>query len=186
MTIQTSSTRCLHIASLVFPRLLLMTIAFVLCTIWFLSYRYRYNVGWRGEHGTWMLSSLRGEVGMLSDTIISAEGIRLDRGFGYGFVPVEELRDRTFAAFGSVRWKCLGTQYVTDYYYMGGVTRIIVIPVWYLIAFCVGLFWIISNRRHRRIGQKRDGLCPVCGYDLQATPERCPECGTMKRNSEPP
>jgi hypothetical protein len=54
-------------------------------------------------------------------------------------------------------------------------------PHWFallLLSGCTALFALPGWRRFRR---RRRGLCEKCGYDLRASPERCPECGTPRR-----
>lgn len=58
------------------------------------------------------------------------------------------------------------------------------IPHWLLVlTFALPLaIWTIRFERRRR--RRVAGLCHVCGYDLRATPERCPECGAVPRTAE--
>jgi len=50
-------------------------------------------------------------------------------------------------------------------------------PHWAVAAVFGVLPMIVVIRRRIRTLKARAGLCPACGYDLRATPDRCPECG---------
>jgi hypothetical protein len=55
--------------------------------------------------------------------------------------------------------------------------RFLAIPYWTLVVVSSVLPVVWFRRNMRRRSRRRGGLCPSCGYDLRATPDRCPECG---------
>lgn len=79
-------------------------------------------------------------------------------------------------ADGSYRLLIPGPQPVVPYWQL-------TLPCW-MPALLFGLpplvvFSFRGRRVLRRRQRRRLGLCLACGYDLRATPARCPECGSI-------
>ena len=85
--------------------------------------------------------------------------------------------------FGGIQWSRVylprggaggGATWVRDYQ----MQEDLIVPLWLIIAASAFLpaahVCATSMFRHRL---RRAGRCVACGYDLRATPNRCPECG---------
>lgn len=57
----------------------------------------------------------------------------------------------------------------------------LVVPSWLLLGVLLGTGGLCI----RRLRKNKYGHCKVCGYDLRATPDRCPECGTETSPQKP-
>jgi hypothetical protein len=91
----------------------------------------------------------------------------------------------------STAWQKMGFHRRTvDYKFDGKHMRYsIYLPHWLLCAvFGVPVIGGIAIRLagHQKRRRARLGLCISCGYDLRASPQRCPECGRVHAGSAAP
>jgi hypothetical protein len=82
--------------------------------------------------------------------------------------------------FAGVHYNKARAGVTTDYF--------LAVPLWMPAAVFGAMLlplWLKHPSRLRR-RRRRSGLCPSCGYDVRATPDRCPECGTDRAPSLAP
>ena len=95
-----------------------------------------------------------------------------------GFAHDKRLASREFEANGldasMVRRKCD----ITFESEFGGSFWLVGVPIWAIAAATAILPFIQFARWRRRKRLRAVGACSKCGYDLSATPNRSPECGT--------
>jgi hypothetical protein len=63
----------------------------------------------------------------------------------------------------------------------GRAWRSLYIPHWLSTLLTAVPAMLALTLRFRRKRKILAGHCPTCGYDLRATPDRCPECGTVTK-----
>jgi hypothetical protein len=144
---------------------------------WVRSYWVTQFVGWSGST-KWagMLSMgglLRLERGSHPDTPLGWSYIVYPTPAG-GLWSEAAARDR----HGGRLRRCGFAYARIDYTSNGGMVRqALYMPHWSMVVLLavVPALWIWQASH----GQCQPGFCTICGYDLRATPDRCPECGML-------
>jgi len=125
-------------------------------------------------HGTsWRVISRDGEIWIDFSADYARDGWLAVRGWHFGdaffgdpiVIPGNFWQRLGFAHYAHHGRTWMGTRWI--------------FPDWPLLVIGAVLAVPMARRISQRVARCKSGFCPKCGYDLRATPERCPECGTI-------
>jgi hypothetical protein len=161
------------------------TLCVAVCGLWIRSYwisdLWFFHLGPR-EHRVW---TRRGRVAVETTNPIQSAGDLMHTSIEIDDVSVWIADDFLRTQFGTrpLRMFDGARTVIPGSLFTQPITKTaIVFPLWSLAAaFAILPTWyaLRATRSRRRSTQ---GFCAQCGYDLRASPDRCPECGTTPRS----
>ncbi len=184
----------------IFSVLLLSLILCGLIASWAGSYWWRHGVvvtGWReyamrAERGRLEVRrAVRTDVAFAADGTPSVHEVPFGRTPGTAVFRFYSASQLTLDSSHSIFRACTrlrggevprvvpqpGNVITIEYLDYGEITTAWSIPHWFAIHICAAQLVLCAIGENRRRRRSWVGLCRGCGYDLRATPERCPECG---------
>jgi hypothetical protein len=130
--------------------------------------------------------STRGRVWWFRIRAPAGAGVTFDRTAGYHAVtlgPAATMTERPSNwSFAGFRWA--NYQFTIARSAPTILMQDFTVPDWALVlpTGAPPALWLLARRRRRR--RSSSGYCLTCGYDLRATPDRCPECGVVPAKEE--
>jgi hypothetical protein len=125
------------------------------------------------------------------DTYWLTPGIQLHRNEKFPSIPRGSgriwRRDFDFHVIGGEIWRRSWGSASEQPRPRGTIAYDIWIPYWglALVTPILPLGWVLQSIVRQRAARRPGcGICVRCGYDLRATPQRCPECGTVPKPEE--
>ena len=166
---------------------LLTALSLLLCVavtvLWVRSYWRADEVRWEGA-GTWAgVNSSRGRLMAYHATAVVPGG--LSRGNGEVRYDSRTAGEAYLGAWLPLRPNQLGFGFQSGTA-AGARLYYALAPAWVVVLSAAVPAVVAWRTRRRRRRHERRNLCRRCGYDLRATPDRCPECGTAASAPRPP
>ena len=154
-----------------------------LLATWPMSYRHGDWIVWKGDQWFFSVGASRGEVSVRVARRAWPSPRWLDVSpYGFRHIGLDSAPDLRqgfgagqLAGFGWMRQDGLlrpfhGPTRVIE------IHRTVLVPCWFAAFVCAVPPALFIRRYIPR--RSEAGRCRICGYDLRATPDRCPECGT--------
>jgi hypothetical protein len=112
--------------------------------------------------------------------VLPASPTSVDAHIGVTWEPLRSLGPFEYRR-GSTAYVMAGTTTTTVAHF-----DVMVSPLYPIGAACIlPVSWVLARagRKTRRARRTAEDRCGRCGYDLRATPARCPECGEVPRRA---
>ena len=169
--------------------LLSLLLCVAVCVLWARSIGNMSFKKWVRPELTVQVSEIDGVLGiMVSRDSMLSPLVRVPDPLGFFQYrgPIPPGRDRTtlmqpsFNAWGFGAFSGMTLGRPKGNWRIGGRRLLMVSTPYWLPALCAAVLPVVAARRFiRRRRRTAAGCCPTCGYDLRATPGRCPECGQV-------